>query len=101
MLTHMMMSLGIALMMLTASNAYPLKPAKPGENVPAEELAKYYSALRNYINLITRQRYGKRAGPHTLFSDLLLTESTESIPQLRHGDSTDESRNRYDDLKMW
>ncbi|KAG9276672.1 pro-neuropeptide Y [Astyanax mexicanus] len=107
MLTHVMMSLGTALLMLTASSAYPLKPASPGENVPAEELAKYYSDLRHYINLITRHRYGKRDAPHNLFSDLLLTENTESIPQLWYGDTADESRNRYDDLrdlkdlKMW
>ncbi|KAM6042754.1 peptide YY-like isoform 1-T2 [Theristicus caerulescens] len=75
------------LCLATLAAAYPAKPESPGDDASPEEMAKYFSALRHYINLVTRQRYGKRASPEALVSELLLGASSD--------------RSRYDDDAAW
>ncbi|XP_034047062.1 peptide YY-A [Thalassophryne amazonica] len=74
----------------TLTDAYPPKPENPGEDAPPEELAKYYTALRHYINLITRQRYGKRSDQEDMMAELLFGSN-----------SNRDQRSRYDDSYMW
>ncbi|XP_060111784.1 goannatyrotoxin-Vere1-like [Heteronotia binoei] len=75
----------------TLVDAYPPKPESPGDDASPEEMAKYFSALRHYINLVTRQRYGKRASPETLMSELIFGDSNND----------QNGRSRFDDSYMW
>lgn len=49
------------------ADAYPPKPERPDSNASPEEWAKYHTAVRHYINLITRQRSVQKIRAETLF----------------------------------
>ncbi|XP_027529446.1 pro-neuropeptide Y-like [Neopelma chrysocephalum] len=86
---HALVALSLcALLCLAAlAAAYPAKPESPGDDASPEEMARYFSALRHYINLVTRQRYGKRASPDAAVTELLLGAGSD--------------RSRYDDDSAW
>ncbi|XP_026954725.1 peptide YY [Lagenorhynchus albirostris] len=55
-------------------DAYPAKPEAPGAHASPEELKRYYLSLRHFLNLVTRQRYGKRDISEALLSKLLFPD---------------------------
>ncbi|XP_068610344.1 peptide YYb [Brachionichthys hirsutus] len=69
----MLASLVFCLLVCLSSftDAYPPQPESPGSNASPEAWAKYHAAVRHYVNLITRQRYGKRSTPEQAVAWLL------------------------------
>ncbi|XP_038610403.1 peptide YY [Tachyglossus aculeatus] len=78
-------AVGLCLLLWLAALAdgYPVKPSPPQDNATPEELAQYFAALRHYLNLVTRQRYGKRENPGALVSELLFGDSGDLNSRLR------------------
>ncbi|XP_044155903.1 peptide YY [Bufo gargarizans] len=73
----------------TIVEGYPPKPESPGEDASPEEMNKYLTALRHYINLVTRQRYGKRDSPaDSLLSDILYGDNGNHNSRSRYDDSS-------------
>ncbi|XP_030630891.1 peptide YYb [Chanos chanos] len=63
----------------SVADAYPPKPEPPVGDVGPEEMQKYHTALRHYINLITRQRYGKRSTAEAAVAELLFGDDNQDV----------------------
>ncbi|KAG7261143.1 hypothetical protein CRUP_010708 [Coryphaenoides rupestris] len=72
-----LLSCGLLLCWSGDADAYPPKPESPGSNAAAADWARYHTALRHYVNLITRQRYGKRATPEQEVAWLLFGSNSD------------------------
>ncbi|XP_057572741.1 peptide YY [Hippopotamus amphibius kiboko] len=64
-------------------DAYPAKPEAPGALASPEELKRYYISLRHYLNLVTRQRFGKRDVSEALPSKLVFPDPEDGLIKSR------------------
>uniref|UniRef100_A0A8C1M7J8 Neuropeptide Y n=1 Tax=Cyprinus carpio TaxID=7962 RepID=A0A8C1M7J8_CYPCA len=91
--------LSAVMWIMTITDAYPYTT---DTDIPAEDMTKYYTALRHYIKLITRQRYGKRSSPEPMFLSLLLRETQESIPESTYDEAgTEHDKIRLKEISSW
>ncbi|XP_028931945.1 pancreatic prohormone [Ornithorhynchus anatinus] len=51
----------VALLLQVCAHTASPEPVYPGDDASPEQLAQYVAALRRYINVVTRSRYGKRS----------------------------------------
>ncbi|XP_074915729.1 pancreatic polypeptide-like [Chelonoidis abingdonii] len=59
----------VALLLGHLGSAAPMHPKYPGDNAPVEDLVQFYNELQQYLNMVTRPRYGKRSSIRTLSGD--------------------------------
>ncbi|XP_034049877.1 peptide YYb [Thalassophryne amazonica] len=87
----MMLAMLVVCLLLCWSDfvdAYPPQPETPGGKATPEDWAKYNTAVRHYLNLITRQRYGKRSNPEQAAGWLLFgaNSNQDAEPRLEYSD---------------
>ncbi|XP_064329222.1 pancreatic polypeptide-like [Phalacrocorax carbo] len=62
----LLLACALALLAGRPSTAGPAQPTYPGDDAPVEDLVRFYNDLQQYLNVVTRHRYGKRSGGRVL-----------------------------------
>ncbi|XP_009462892.1 PREDICTED: peptide YY [Nipponia nippon] len=62
----LLLACALALLAGHPSTAGPAQPTYPGDDAPVEDLVRFYNDLQQYLNVVTRHRYGKRSGGRVL-----------------------------------
>ncbi|NWS77830.1 PAHO protein, partial [Crotophaga sulcirostris] len=65
-LSLLLLACALALLGGHRAAASPAQPTYPGDDAPVEDLVRFYNDLQQYLNVVTRQRYGKRSGGRAL-----------------------------------
>ncbi|NXE30885.1 PAHO protein, partial [Ardeotis kori] len=48
-----------------------VQPTYPGDDAPVEDLVRFYHDLQQYLNVVTRHRYGRQSGGRALCEEPL------------------------------
>ncbi|KAM9656803.1 pancreatic polypeptide isoform 1-T2 [Morphnus guianensis] len=62
----LLLACALALLAGHPGTAGPAQPTYPGDDAPVEDLVRFYNDLQQYLNVVTRHRYGKRSGSRVL-----------------------------------
>ncbi|XP_064895678.1 pancreatic polypeptide-like [Columba livia] len=67
----LLLACALALLAGRPGAAGPAQPTYPGDHAPTEDLLRFYNDLQQYLNVVTRHRYGKRSGGRALCEEPL------------------------------
>ncbi|XP_074019103.1 pancreatic polypeptide-like [Numenius arquata] len=70
----LLLACALALLAGPPAAAAPAQPTYPGDDAPVEDLVRFYNDLQQYLNVVTRHRYGKRSGGRALCEEPFGTE---------------------------
>ncbi|NXI40440.1 PAHO protein, partial [Galbula dea] len=65
----LLLACALALLWGQPGRAGPTQPTYPGDDAPVEDLLRFYNDLQQYLNVVTRHRYGKRSGSGVLYEE--------------------------------
>ncbi|XP_031456376.1 pancreatic prohormone [Phasianus colchicus] len=62
----LLLACSLLLFAVPPTTAGPSQPTYPGDDAPVEDLIRFYNDLQQYLNVVTRHRYGRRSSSRAL-----------------------------------